>query len=84
MTSSLWKWIRTTFWDDVSVGGRVELQKRPRLVSEMVAPSKIFDNSKKLQFFVGDIKITSLMQQFYVYRVMVLRVAVFLNGPANK
>ena len=53
MTSSLWKWIRTTFWDDVNVGGRVELQKRPRLVSEMVAPSKIFDNSKKHDEFTS-------------------------------
>ena len=60
------------------------LQKRPRLVSEMVAPSKIFDNSKKITNFCWRHQNHFLMQQFHVYRVIVLRVAVFLNRPANK
>ena len=84
MTSSLWKWIRTTFWDDVSIGGRVALQKRPRFVSEMVAPSKIFDNSKNMINLCRRHQNHFLMHQLYDYKVMILRAAVFLNGPANK
>ena len=84
MTSSLWKWIRTTFWDDVSAGGRVALQKRPRLVSEMVAPSNIFDNSKNMMNLCRRHQNHFLMQQLCDYKVMILRAAVFLNGPANK
>ena len=60
------------------------LQKRPRLVSEMVEPSKIFDNNKNVINLCRRRQNHFLMQRVYDYKVMILRAAVFLNGPANK
>ena len=61
----------------------MELQKRPRLVSEMEAPSKIFDNSKNMMNLRRRHQNHFLMQQRYDSKIMILRAAVFLNGTAN-
>ena len=53
----------------------MELQKRPRLVSEMVAPSKIFDNSKNMMNLRRRHQNDFLMQQLYDCKVMILRAA---------